>query len=158
MLSKIKQVDSHPRSVAPEGFPEQGPHQLSAAPNFCVHKRPQARPLGGQAGSHPKAAVSPRTRSTASLPTFQAPGKYSLARQIFMRAARIHELGQILPHGRRHLSSSSAEAAGPRTDQKKTTVVLQSAARGNPRCHRVATAWARAPGVRACAGSVRRVE
>lgn len=56
---------------------------------------------------------SKENKSLASLPTFQAPGKYSLARQIFMRAARIHELGQILPHGCRHLPPSSAEAAGP---------------------------------------------
>lgn len=100
----------------------------------------------------------PKNWSIAYLLTSQAPGKYSLARQIFMRAARIHELGQILPHGCRHLSSSSAEAAGPRAAEKKTSVVLQTAARGNPRCHRVATVRARAPGVRPCAKPVPRVE
>lgn len=56
---------------------------------------------------------SKENKSLACLSSSQAPRKYSLARQIFMRAARIHELGQILSHGCRHLSPSSAEAARP---------------------------------------------
>jgi hypothetical protein len=75
-----------------------------------------------------------------------------------MRAAWIHELGQILSHGSRHLSSSSATAAGPLAAKKKTSVVLQEAGRGDARCHRAASLWARAPDRGAGISSALRVE
>lgn len=156
-LSKIAYVDSHPRSVAPRVPCTSFLRLLISASADDLRPAPlvvrQAPGLTSQSRHQPK-----ENRSVGSLSTSQAPGKYSLARQIFMRAARIHELGQILPHGCRHLSSSSAEATGPLTPKKKTSVVLQSAARGNLRCHRVATVWARASAMRAGSRSVPGVE
>lgn len=83
----------------------------------------------------------PKNKSVTSFPPAfysRAPGKYSLASQIFMRAAGIHELSQILAHGCRHLSSTSTGAAGsPLQPEKKTSTVLQE----RPERTRHTTEW-----------------
>lgn len=112
-LSKIEHVDSHPRSVAPRAAGT----SFLRLPIFAStnHLRPAPLVVRPAPSLTSQSRHQPKNRSVGSLPTSQAPGKYSLARQIFMRTARIHELGQILPHGCRHLSSSSAEAVWPLT-------------------------------------------
>lgn len=110
MLSRAERGDSHPRPTAPRvaRFP------LLAAFASTTHLRPAPLIRRPATTTHPKAAVIPR-RTSLWLPRNSSHGsrKYSLARQIFVRATRVHELGQILSHGRRHLSLRSAEAAGP---------------------------------------------
>jgi hypothetical protein len=135
---------------------------------LCSHiNRPgdyQARPLGSPGpllATRSSASVTSR-RASLRLPSPPlcscTPGKHSLARQIFMRAARIHELSQILSHGGRHLSSSPVTAARPLAAKKKTSMVLPRVARENPRDHKVSPLWARAPATGAEGSSAPRVE
>lgn len=108
MLSSAEQV-TVTRPTAP-GAPC---FLLLAALASTTYPRPAPLIRRPATTTHPKAAVKSRRRLWLPPHSSYGSRKHSLARQIFMRAARIHQLGQVLSHGRRHLSLSSAEAAGP---------------------------------------------
>ena len=122
-------------------LPAQGPLQFSAAPNICLHDRPQARPLDLQARSqlHIRKPPSIQGEQVSGL-LLHLPGP----REILTCPPDLYESRSNSwagPNPVARLPPSFSQiggGCGASRGRKKPSVVLQSVARGNPRCHRVA--------------------